>query len=222
MKASDNPAPSILLVEQGSTPANPASGNQRLYLESTGHTAKLVNSSGTVVSLGGAGAWTHLAETIVTGSVAASIVLSSISGSYRHLHLRVAGGTDTVAPELGLLQLNADTGANYNSVRNDNTGTAFDGAAAAAATSIALGYIADPSTNIATSIGLWINDYARTQWWKTVDWQGSGSYTNTAVGTRIKVGAGIWRNTAAVTSLTLSLATGNWAIGTVATLYGVL
>jgi hypothetical protein len=54
-KGSDNPFPSVLLVEQGSTPASPASGNQRLYIDSTSHLLKVVNSSGSVSGIGGSG-----------------------------------------------------------------------------------------------------------------------------------------------------------------------
>lgn len=54
-KASDNAFPSILLVEQGSTPASPSAGQQRLFLKSADHLPYLVNSGGSVAAVGGAG-----------------------------------------------------------------------------------------------------------------------------------------------------------------------
>lgn len=45
-KASDNLFPSLLLVE-GTEPAAPAAGTQRLYIDSTTHLLKATNSSGT-------------------------------------------------------------------------------------------------------------------------------------------------------------------------------
>lgn len=51
-KASDNAFPKLILVE-GTTPASPSAGQQKLFVDSTSHTLKLVNSSGTVTGVGG-------------------------------------------------------------------------------------------------------------------------------------------------------------------------
>ena len=52
MKASNNEYPSILVLES-TAPANPASGDQRLFIDSADHTLKRKNSSGTVTSIEG-------------------------------------------------------------------------------------------------------------------------------------------------------------------------
>ncbi len=52
-RASDNPFPSILNVE-GTTPATPAAGQQRLFIRSSDHVLCYVNSSGTVTAVGAA------------------------------------------------------------------------------------------------------------------------------------------------------------------------
>ncbi len=54
-KFEDNLSPYLTEVEQGSTPANPASGNQKLFIRTSDHLLCYVNSSGTVtpVSSGG-------------------------------------------------------------------------------------------------------------------------------------------------------------------------
>jgi len=51
-KASDNPYPSVLVVEQGSTPASPAATRQRLFVRSSDHALCMVDSSGNVTVLG--------------------------------------------------------------------------------------------------------------------------------------------------------------------------
>lgn len=53
-KASDNPYPSLLVVE-GSAPASPPAGDQRLFIDSADHKLKRVNSSGTVTTVEGGG-----------------------------------------------------------------------------------------------------------------------------------------------------------------------
>lgn len=54
-KASDNPYPSVLVVE-GTAPATPAAGDQRLFVDSADHKLKRKDSSGTVTTVEGGGA----------------------------------------------------------------------------------------------------------------------------------------------------------------------
>lgn len=56
-KASDNTFPKVIISE-GSTPASPSAGSQKLFIDSSDHKLKRVNSSGTVTQVepsGGAG-----------------------------------------------------------------------------------------------------------------------------------------------------------------------
>lgn len=53
-KASDNPYPSILVVEE-TTPASPAAGQQRLFIDSADHALKRVDDTGTVTDIEGGG-----------------------------------------------------------------------------------------------------------------------------------------------------------------------
>lgn len=50
-KASDNQFPSVLLAEQGSAPAGPAAGHQRIFIDSSDHRLKRVDESDAVVDL---------------------------------------------------------------------------------------------------------------------------------------------------------------------------
>lgn len=53
-KASDNRFPKLIVTE-GTTPASPAAGDQKLYIDSADHKLKRVNSTGTVTSIEGGG-----------------------------------------------------------------------------------------------------------------------------------------------------------------------
>lgn len=50
---SDNPTPSLLVVEQSSTPTSPASGNQRVFGKDTDHRLKRVDHGGQVIDIEG-------------------------------------------------------------------------------------------------------------------------------------------------------------------------
>lgn len=52
-KFEDNLSPYLTAVEQGSTPATPGSGNQKLFIRTSDHLLCYVNSSGTVTTVGG-------------------------------------------------------------------------------------------------------------------------------------------------------------------------
>jgi len=47
-KASDNQFPKLVLTEQGSTPSNPAAGDQKLFVRDSDHHVCRVNSDGAV------------------------------------------------------------------------------------------------------------------------------------------------------------------------------
>lgn len=68
-KASDNAFPSVLLVE-GSTPTSPSAGQDRLFVDSADHLLKLVNSSGTVTSVGGSSTLTTKGDILTRNSSA--------------------------------------------------------------------------------------------------------------------------------------------------------
>jgi len=54
-KFEDNLSPYLTVVEQASTPANPSSGDQKLFVRTSDHVLCYVNSSGTVTPIGGGG-----------------------------------------------------------------------------------------------------------------------------------------------------------------------
>lgn len=83
--ASDNPFPSILITE-GTEPAAPAAGKQRLYIDSTSHHLKRTDSSGTDVDIETTGA--GIAETLIDAKG------DLIAGSAADTAARLAVGTN--------------------------------------------------------------------------------------------------------------------------------
>ncbi len=87
--ASDNPFPSILITE-GTEPAAPAAGKQRLYIDSTTHKFKRTDSSGVDVTIEGNTStvatdtiWDAAGDLVVgTGADAAAKLAKGAAGAY--------------------------------------------------------------------------------------------------------------------------------------------
>lgn len=115
------------------------------------------------------------------------------------------------------IRFNSDTGSNYSRVYMYGNGTTAGTGKSAASTdtSITLG------TMPSTSQGYWnisrvnIQNYSNSTTYKTVlnrsDLLNDATYA----------GVGLWRNTAAITSITLFSSSGNIATGSTFTLYGI-
>jgi len=140
--------------------------------------------------------------TTTLGSSTASVTFSSIPATYTHLQIRAnvlgpSGGYDF------LCQINGDTATNYNFHYLAGTGAV---AASGAGTTTAFINLANNFTQGTTIPGVAvvdILDYANTNKYKTTralagaDANGSGW---------LQLGSGLWRNTAAITSITIYLA----------------
>jgi hypothetical protein len=71
-KFEDNLSPYLTVVEQGSTPANPAAGDQKLFVKTSDHLLYFVNSAGTVTAVGSGGLADQGVITYLDGTVAAA------------------------------------------------------------------------------------------------------------------------------------------------------
>lgn len=214
--------------DEAAAPATPAAAQVSLYAKSDGLLYSKDDAGvETLVSggTGGAGGALHVInETVVTGSVAANIDFTSISGSYRHLQIMMLARGDTAATAVTVnLRFNNDSGSNYDWQRDFAVDAAEDASAAVAQTSARAGVATAASAtsgNPGTST-IWIPNYAGT----TFNKSGTGSsmiLTSTAAsGFIIEHESFLWRSTAAITRITLTPSAGNWEIGTVATLYGM-
>ena len=162
-----------------------------------------------------AGATYEPIATTTLGSAASSITFSSIPATYTDLRLVLVGTASTAAPDIQV-QFNSDTSTNYSRTRMAGTGsTVFNGTTSNAS------YIAADYTGLSTTIpSLYefdIFSYAGSTY-KTMltkvaeDRNGSGD---------VFLQVGMWRSTAAITSIYLFLSAYNFAAGTTATLYGI-
>jgi len=173
----------------------------------------IIASSGAGVA---GGDYESIATVTVGSGGSSSITFSSIPSTYQHLQIRYiarkASGNDNT-----ILQLNADTGANYATHYLLGNGTA---ASAGAATSNTFVYV-DVLTASATSYSASITDildYANTNKYKTarslsgIDLNGSGTSW---------FSSGVWMNTAAVTSVVLKPTASVFAEYSSFALYGI-
>lgn len=150
------------------------------------------------------------------GSAASSITFSSIPGTYTDLRL-VLTCTTSVADNAAV-QFNADTGTNYSQTGLTGSGTAAATGNATSATSILFISSISTSTTVPEMFTMDVFSYAGATN-KTV-------LNNTAQDTNgagyVGVTCGLWRSTAAITSIKLFLTGGvNLNTGTIATLWGI-
>ena len=150
-------------------------------------------------------------------SAASSITFSSIAASWTDLRLVIVPIATGASDYNLFMRFNGDTASNYSYTNLYGTGTSA-GSAGTSSTSINLIF---GSLGFKTTPSLWTADifsYAGSTY-KTAlttgsnDLNGSGNTVRTV---------GLWRSTAAITSLVLSTDSGNnFASGTIATLYGI-
>lgn len=156
-------------------------------------------------------------EPITTTTLSSSVTsftLSSIPGTYTDLLLVIDGAPITGGTSMDSnWQFNGDTGANYSDIRFQTNFCDRSNNA----TSSRFGQPQSVGRYIQT---LHIMDYANTSIYKsTIARSGSGTSSVSPVA---EIYGGLWRNTAAITSITvISGQARNYTSGTVVTLYGI-
>lgn len=166
----------------------------------------------------------RISETVVTGSVAANIDLTSIPGTYRHLLLLLYARGDTAATTTTvLLRLNNDSGANYDLQTLSGNAAAAAASESFAATSVNMGGMpaASAGSNLFNQYAITVLSYADATSEKLLRSNMARKIGTASGNLLIDDRLGAWRSTAAITRITLTPGAGNFAIGTVATLYGV-
>ena len=144
------------------------------------------------------GAYDSIATTTLSTSTA-TITFSSIPATYTHLQIRGilknSGGGTYIK-----MQLNGDTGSNYSGHELSGDGSTAAALGYSSRTDIPITPNGNTATNFAGFI-LDLLDYANTNKYKTIksldgcDLNGAGA---------IIFGSGSWRNTAAITTITLT------------------
>jgi hypothetical protein len=202
-----NPSTTLGDIEYRSSTANT---NTRLGIGSTG---QVLTVSGGVPSWATAssGGMTLISTTTLTG---ASITLSSIPATYKHLQLIIQNfkpATDDVAL---YMQFNGVTTNSYNGQLFTTTGpSAFD-----------RNYISiiqnvdNTADNGLSCVNVW--NYTNTVTWKMATFFSFANNATTSTSISSRNGSGWHNNTAAISSITLFPESGNFTSGTVL-LYGV-
>jgi hypothetical protein len=162
--------------------------------------------------------------TTTLGSAAATIDFTSIPSTYTDLRLVFVGYSTFTSLNTGAIRLrfNADTGANYSDTYLYANGTSLSSSRETSATSIYAGQIPDnvAGTSIVGIMTADVFSYAGSTNKTVLTTSSSELNTNNTLGTLTRT-VGLWRNTAAITSITMVAGDPNFNIGTTATLYGI-
>lgn len=146
-------------------------------------------------------------------SSVSSVTFSSITGTYTDLVLISSIiGAGTGYPSI---RFNSDTGTNYSFTQLYGTGSATGSDRSSNYSSILIPWISRYTTSAGYVDIVNIMNYANTTTYKTV----IGRANNAGYGADASVG--LWRNTAAISTITLTALTANFASGSTFTLYGI-
>jgi hypothetical protein len=155
-------------------------------------------------------------QSYTLGSAAATITFSSIPATYTDLRIVITG--TIIAGNVYRIQYNGDTGSNYSITILEANGSTVASNRSTGGTSILAGFTYGGSDTIPQFVSYDVFSYAGSTF-KTalatasVDQNGSGSITRVV---------GLWRNTAAITSIAITTSSGgNVPSATSATLYGI-
>jgi hypothetical protein len=157
--------------------------------------------------------YTKIASTTL-GSAAASVTFSSIAATYTDLVLVVNGTISTNSWDL-YVRFNGDTGSNYSVTRLWGNGTSPGSNRLSNDNLIQTTYYGSLGTEQSNQI-LNVMNYSNTTTYKTMLVRANRA------GQGVDASVGLWRNTAAINSLTLLLFSGGqFATGSTFNLYGI-
>jgi hypothetical protein len=146
-------------------------------------------------------------------SATANYTFSSISGTYTDLVIVVTGNS-TAAADLWM-QVNGDTGSNYSTTQLSGTGSSALSQRSSNRANFNVNFNAYMSTTVAANYIIQLQNYSNTTTYKTM--LARCNNANQAVDATV----GLWRNTAAITSVTLIANGSTFATGSTFTLYGI-
>jgi hypothetical protein len=148
--------------------------------------------------------------TYTVPSATATYSFTSVPSTFTDLVLIVNGTTSSNADLY--LAFNSDSGTNYSDTSMYGTGSAAGSGRDTSLTRMIIGAVYPNSVNVIS-----IQNYSNSTTYKTVLGRGNGA--NNVV----QAGVGLWRNTSAISTITLSL-TGayTFSTGCTFTLYGIL
>lgn len=163
--------------------------------------------------------YSNLASTTL-GSAQSVITFSSISQSYTDLVIKISGLESTGSGNWYTVAFNGDTGANYSNVYyRNNDGNPTNGRTSSTTSLYDDGF--------SFSLGVTANRYGNSEIYisrYTAAVHKSVNLFNTTAGQNfLSISAGLWRNTAAITSITITTGFGSYnsVAGSSFYLYGI-
>jgi hypothetical protein len=154
-------------------------------------------------------------DKVTVGTATPTVTFTGISGSYTDLVL-VSDNLQSGGTQGNLfIQFNSDSGSNYSRTWLSGDGSSAYSGRESSQTKIGLTAYAYPQTTTRWAGIIQIQNYSNTTTYKTLLTRGN----NSAVG--VDSVAGLWRSTAAITSITISRSNDNFAVGSTFSLYGI-
>lgn len=156
---------------------------------------------------------THIPlQSYTLASAQSSLTFNSFSG-YNDLMI-VCNSANSASTVNTYMTFNGDTGTNYSWTRVYGAGSGSGGTNAGANSSSI--FISDSTAVLETTDIIHIFSYSTYAVYK------SALIRSSSPNSAIQASVGTWRNYAPITSITLTPSSGNWAIGSTFTIYGVL
>ena len=153
-------------------------------------------------------------------SAAASVTFSSISSAYTDLVVVASILPSSTSFYTPSLQFNSDTGSNYSGTWIYGQGSSAVSSRNSSQTQMALdNYAATPAVGYPMTVIFNVFNYANTTTYKTVLSRGNDVFSSAG---ETSATVGLWRSTAAVTSITVKGNGANFEVGSTFTLYGIL
>jgi hypothetical protein len=166
---------------------------------------------------GGAGAYEQIATSFGTGS-SGVITFSSIPSTYKHLQIRYTAMNTSTTRGI-FLRMNSDTGSNYSYHNLYGEGSSVtSGAGTSSSSVILLDAVAASQTNQTSAGIIDILDYTSTTNNKTV----RALYGQRTTNSYIYLASGNWRNTSAISNITLTAPANNFDVISRFSLYGIV
>jgi hypothetical protein len=212
--------PGLAIYNQGALTTSAA---RSLNFTGAGVTTTDNGLGGETVTIGGAPNALALISSVTTSGSQSTVSFTSIPGTYTDLILKVVGQASTSGGVRAVsVQFNGDTGNNYDWIYTGFTGTSTNVTTTSFNTnSVLVGAI--PDTLLSGGQGQFtaeFDNYSGTTFKKS-----ASGYTGVVAGTTAANAYGLtyggdWHNTAAITSITVGLSSGNFVNGTIVALYG--
>jgi len=173
---------------------------------------------------GGSGALVPIQTILPLTAVSATLQFSNIPQTgFRNLRLLIAGRGDTAATNITIaLQASGDAGSNYDWGGMFSAATVSAEAETFGASAARIGLLpaATATAGRMGTVEVRIPSFTNTVFHKALSSTNSVALSSTSTNLQLHQFVGVWRSTAAVTSLTITASAGNFDVGTYACLYG--